>query len=79
MIHITLQFTCPSAYDALFAIYAQTEGKHWMKGYNWFKSDNYCEWEGIMCGDNKQVIALDFSDFGLRAALPREIGCFPKL
>ena len=79
MIYAALQFICPSTYNALFAIHAQTEGKHWMKGHDWFLTENYCEWEGIKCGDNKQVIALDFSDFGLRAALPSEIGCFPKL
>ncbi|CAL6026207.1 Cyst_wall protein C [Hexamita inflata] len=69
---------CSSYADSLFDIYVQTDGLSWDKGFNWFMSEDVCDFEGVSC-QNGIVIGLDFTDFGLSGMLPDSIACFPGL
>lgn len=39
----------------------------------------HCSWDGVYCNVQGIVTGLDFSNFGISAALPDDIGCFPAL
>jgi len=39
----------------------------------------HCSWEGVYCNVQGIVTGLDFSNFGISAPLPDDIGCFPAL
>lgn len=63
---------------ALFALYAQTEGRAWRRNADWLLTLSPCAWEQVECEDG-HVTALRLADNRLRGTLPPELGHFTTL
>lgn len=55
-------------HDALVQFYDSTDGANW-KPNNWLQSNDYCEWTGVSCDDNNNVISLNLQEMGLSGQL----------
>lgn len=55
-------------YDALVQFYDSTDGANWMSN-NWLQSDVYCDWIGVSCDDNDNVVSINVQHMGLNGQL----------
>ncbi|GIQ81315.1 hypothetical protein KIPB_002257, partial [Kipferlia bialata] len=66
--------------DALEALYFSTNGPLWIEGQDtWLVSPDVCQWEGVYCTVDNEVMGLYLPEFGMSGQLPAELGCLPHL
>eukprot|EP00766_Chilomastix_caulleryi_P006464 gnl/Chilomastix_caulleri/8722.p1 GENE.gnl/Chilomastix_caulleri/8722~~gnl/Chilomastix_caulleri/8722.p1 ORF type:complete len:210 (+),score=44.25 gnl/Chilomastix_caulleri/8722:52-681(+) len=75
---ISAQITCPSVEVVLTNIYDDMGGVNWNTN-NWFSTPDYCNWTGIDCNQNNDVIYLDLSGLGLTGPISVYFECFKYL
>lgn len=66
-------------HKALKQLYKATNGKHWHRNEGWMTRKPLCQWEGITCNDNGEVIKIDLSKNNLQGELPDVFKAFPSL
>ncbi|MEM6631275.1 MAG: hypothetical protein AAF694_16450, partial [Bacteroidota bacterium] len=66
---------CQSEYDALMALYNDTNGPGWTNQSNWNNSSCPCDpaapWYGVTCNGQGEVIGLNLAQNGMSGTLPR--------
>ncbi|MCB9308938.1 MAG: T9SS type A sorting domain-containing protein [Lewinellaceae bacterium] len=67
------------AYDALKTLYESTNGLGWSNNEGWTDSCNPCEWFGVNCDANDNVIGLELSDNNLDGEIPEIFDQLPYL
>ena len=66
--------------QALIDFYHSTEGPSWIRQDNWLSETlPHCEWHGVICDENQQVIEIQLFDNGLSGYLPESLGNLKKL
>lgn len=65
--------------EALKQLYKATNGKHWHRHEGWLSRKPLCEWEGITCNDNGEVVKIELSKNNLQGKLPDIFNAFPAL
>ncbi|GIQ90975.1 hypothetical protein KIPB_013995, partial [Kipferlia bialata] len=63
----------------LEALYFNTNGPYWTQGHGWLDDQDLCDWRGVYCNEEGQVMALWMEEFGMSGRLPVELGCLPHL
>ena len=58
---------------ALTNLYNSTNGELWTNNNGWLEDCNYCDWFGVTCDANQNVIGLNLSNNNLNGALPQSI------
>jgi len=59
--------------DALKHLYEQTSGTGWKNRTYWNTEKSVCEWEGIVCDQNQQVIEINLQDNRLSGKIPVDL------
>lgn len=59
-------------YRCLIDLYKSTNGDKWEANTNW-NGTNYCEFLGIVCNDEGNIIEIDLSTNNMHGSLP---ACF---
>lgn len=71
---------CGSQSSVLMDIYHATSGDKWTMQNNWGRTDvPVCQWTGVYCNDNSDIIGLNLNWFGLVGTLPQSISCLKTL
>lgn len=69
--------------SALLALYAATDGPHWLNKQGWGDpAGTECEWEGVFCDDDgsrRTVVGLDLGANRLTGGLPDELDLLANL
>eukprot|EP00984_Skeletonema_dohrnii_P004616 scaffold1634_cov118-Skeletonema_dohrnii-CCMP3373.AAC.14 len=55
---------------SLEAIYERTNGQNWTNSAGWMNEEEHCEWYGITCDGNGQVISVNLRDNNLAGQFP---------
>jgi len=58
---------------ALIDLYNATNGDNWRKKRNWLSNKSICEWQGVKCNSNKQVVTLSLGFNNLTGHIPDSI------
>lgn len=58
--------------ESLEKIFNSLGGPDWNSNYGWMENDIYCEWYGVECDSDSDIIGLDLSSNGLVGKLPKE-------
>ena len=58
---------------ALSTIYDKTGGNSWRNKQSWLESDKECDWYGVSCNENHEVIKLELPKNNLIGIVPEEI------
>ncbi|MEJ2707016.1 MAG: hypothetical protein P8074_05315 [Anaerolineales bacterium] len=64
---------------ALMTLYYSTRGDNWLDNTGWGTDTPYCEWFGVTCNPEGQVIDLNLSQNRMDGSLPLEIGSLTSL
>jgi len=62
---------------ALF--YFSTGGDDWIKSENYLNNEHECQWTGIICNKQYEIVALDFGSNNLVGTLVEELQHLPRL
>lgn len=65
--------------EALIQLYKATDGKHWLRNNGWKSRQPLCEWEGITCNDQGEVVKIELAKNNLQGELPDIFHAFPSL
>jgi Leucine-rich repeat (LRR) protein len=60
-------------------LYLETNGDEWSDNDGWRTSFFMCNWNGIKCNLNEQVLSIGLRNTGLNGTLPWQIGKMPHL
>ena len=69
-------------YIALAALYDSLDGVNWINNAGWNSNSSdcdYCNWHGVVCDENGEVLELQLVNNNLAGALPSEIGLLSEL
>jgi len=64
---------------ALVAVYGAANGNAWHSNTNWLSDAQVCNWFGVSCNNNGDMIGLDLYDNSLSGSLPSELGLLTDL
>ena len=65
---------CLTQREALEDIYNGMNGKNWENNNNWLNSSiDYCEWYGVFCDSNQDVIKIELDNNNLNQSIPDSI------
>ncbi len=56
-----------------------TNGVNWLDSTGWETVADVCEWSGVFCNSNKEVVGLALSNNNLDGTLPAELGLLMTL
>jgi len=55
-------------------LYVSTAGRDWKNQYSFLTSPTACDWDGLKCNDEKEIVAVDLENNNLNGTLVSEIG-----
>jgi photosystem II stability/assembly factor-like uncharacterized protein len=70
---VSFNFIVGNQRDALVHFYEQTSGTFWERNSNWNTVTPKCEWEGIVCDQNQNVIEINLQNNHLSGAIPIDL------
>jgi len=59
--------------QALIDLYNSTNGSNWQRKENWLSDRSICEWQGVKCDSNQQVVTLSLAFNNLTGHIPDSI------
>ena len=66
---------CPRERNTLKEIYDAAKGNEWTVDSGWTSAyDSHCDWFGVQCNNDQQVIKLELHSNGLSGVLSESIG-----
>jgi len=63
----------------LIKFYHSTGGTGWKENAGWLTNQNVCNWHGVTCEDNDEIIELVLKENNLIGTIPSEIGMLTNL
>ena len=54
---------------ALLTIFVETGGNSWRMKESWLEGDNICDWYGVLCNGNDEVIELNLANNNMRGGV----------
>jgi Leucine-rich repeat (LRR) protein/photosystem II stability/assembly factor-like uncharacterized protein len=70
---VSFNFIVGNERDALVHLYEQTSGTVWERKSNWHTDLPICEWEGLVCDQNQNVIEINLQNNHLSGAIPIDL------
>jgi len=61
------------------AFYNASNGDEWHYNTNWMSDDPVCEWYGLDCNNDYDVIEIDMHDNNLQGSIPSDLGLLNNL
>jgi len=58
---------------SLLSFYYSMNGNAWKSNKNWLGEEAYCNWDGIECDDDREVVKLNLSNNNINGTLSTEI------
>jgi len=58
----------------LAVLYYSLGGEEWSASINDWLEGHMCQWSGVTCFMNREIVSLTMSEFGLRGQIPYELG-----
>jgi len=65
--------------NALVALYESTIGTNWVRSTNWLSDGQYCDWVGIQCSSEGDVVEIHMENNNMQGELPTELGLLSTL
>lgn len=66
--------------DVLNTFFDETAGPHWYDSLGWGLDDvDYCDWVGVDCGPNGNVVNITLQNKNLQGRIPSELGLLTHL